>query len=133
MNGTNTLATTASKPAPSAPQSPSPLSNKPAPQPKGPQARTSPSQAQPCHQRTVRFELDVPKAGNVSVVGGFNEWKPGATPLTRVSDTKWFKGLSLAPGRYEYRFVVDGKWVDDPKAKMSVPNPHGGRNAVLTV
>jgi hypothetical protein len=41
--------------------------------------------------------------------------------------------VPLSPGRYEYRFVVNGEWVDDPKAKASVPNPHGGRNAVLVV
>ena len=46
---------------------------------------------------------------------------------------KWAKELSLAPGRYEYRFVVDGKWIDDPKAKAYMPNSSGGRNAVLHV
>ena len=38
-----------------------------------------------------------------------------------------------APGRREYGFVVDGHWVDDPKDKACVANPHGGKNAVLQV
>jgi hypothetical protein len=67
------------------------------------------------------------------VAGTFNNWNPGATRLIFIGGTKWFKDLPLAPGRYEYRFVVDGGWVDDPKAKVQVPNPHGGRNAVLEV
>jgi hypothetical protein len=41
--------------------------------------------------------------------------------------------LGLPPGRYEYRLVVDGAWVDDPTAMEFVGNPHGGRNAVVVV
>jgi 1,4-alpha-glucan branching enzyme len=82
---------------------------------------------------TVRFEVEAPKASNVSVAGTFNNWKPGATPLAGIGGGKWAKELPLAPGRYEYRFVVDGQWIDDAKAKAYAPNPHGGRNAVLEV
>jgi hypothetical protein len=46
---------------------------------------------------------------------------------------KWAKELALPPGRYEYRFVIDGQWVDDPAANETVPNPFGGSNAVLVV
>ena len=81
----------------------------------------------------IRFELDAPRAWSVLLVGTFNDWQPGATPLNGINDGKWARELSLAPGRYEYRFVVDGHWIDDPKAKAYVPNPHGGRNAVLQV
>jgi 1,4-alpha-glucan branching enzyme len=77
--------------------------------------------------------VDVPKARSVYVVGTFNNWKPGATPLLWIGGSRWFKDLPLAPGRYEYRFVVNRKWVDDPKAKAYVPNPQGGRSAVLQV
>jgi hypothetical protein len=30
-------------------------------------------------------------------------------------------------------FVVDGKWMPDPRARQTVPNPFGGRNSVLKV
>lgn len=46
---------------------------------------------------------------------------------------RWVKELSLPPGRYEYRLVVDGKWICDPAAAEKVPNPFDGQNAVLTV
>jgi AMP-activated protein kinase-like protein len=39
----------------------------------------------------------------------------------------------LKSGQYEYRFVVDGIWSDDPQARQSVANPHGGFNSVLKV
>jgi hypothetical protein len=46
---------------------------------------------------------------------------------------RWTKELSLPPGLYEYQYVVDGRWVNDPRAVRSTPNPYGGRNSVLVV
>ena len=46
---------------------------------------------------------------------------------------RWLRETVLAPGSYEYCFVVDGRWTADPLAKDSVSNPFGGRNSVLRV
>ena len=46
---------------------------------------------------------------------------------------QWIKELALSPGIYEYQYVVDGRWVNDPQAVKSTPNPFGGRNSVLVV
>jgi len=51
----------------------------------------------------------------------------------RLADGEWTKELTLSPGRYEYRFVVDGEWADDPAAIELIPNPFGTANAVLIV
>lgn len=53
--------------------------------------------------------------------------------MVALGNGRWVKELTLPPGRYEYRFVIDGQWVDDPKATEFVSNPHGGQNAVLIV
>lgn len=82
---------------------------------------------------SIRLELIRPHAREVSVAGSFNLWQPTATPLTLSGEGKWVVELSLPPGRYEYRFIVDGEWVDDPAATEVVPNPHGGANALLVV
>lgn len=74
-----------------------------------------------------------PSANEVCIAGSFNDWHPKATPMILLGDGKWAKELALPPGRYEYRLVVDGQWVDNPAAKESVPNPFGGLNAVLAV
>jgi 1,4-alpha-glucan branching enzyme len=132
MNQPNKPTTTTTKPANSTPSQFSASPPKTAPQAKLPETKSQPAQTQTV-QRSVRFELQVPKASSVFLVGTFNDWKPGATPLNRIGTEKWARELPLAPGRYEYRFVVDGSWIDDPKAKAYVPNPHGGRNAVLEV
>lgn len=79
------------------------------------------------------LELTSPAAGQVFISGTFNDWSPTATPMIAVGDGKWKKELSLPPGRYEYRFVIDGQWADDPDARDFAPNPHGSRNAILVI
>lgn len=81
----------------------------------------------------VALQLVEPAAKQVYVAGSFNGWKPEATPLAPLGDGRWKGQLNLGPGRHEYLFVVDGKWLPDPNAKESVQNPFGGRNSVLTV
>ena len=90
---------------------------------------STPSDVSKC----VCLEFIRPEAQEVCIAGSFNDWHPSATPMIRLKDGKWAKELSLAPGRYEYRFVVDGQWVDDPAAKDFAPNPFGAANAVLVV
>jgi len=82
----------------------------------------------------VRVEFNHPCASEVCIAGSFNDWHLRATPMISLGDGKWAKELVLPPGRYEYRFVVDGQWVDNaPAPKETVPNPFGGLNAVLVV
>jgi 1,4-alpha-glucan branching enzyme len=81
----------------------------------------------------VRFEFTDPTATIVCVAGTFNQWQPEAKTLHSSGVGQWWKETSLAPGTYEYCFIVDGRWMPDPLARESVPNPFGGRNSVLTV
>jgi 1,4-alpha-glucan branching enzyme len=72
-------------------------------------------------------------ARNVAVAGTFNDWKPKRMRLHQNGLGEWEVALSLAPGDYEYRFVVGGEWTDDPLSCRHVTNPFGGVNAVLHV
>jgi 1,4-alpha-glucan branching enzyme len=81
----------------------------------------------------VCLVLTHPTAQEVCIAGSFNDWHPSVTPMIRLEDGRWAKELALPPGRYEYRFVVDGQWVDDPAATELVPNSFGTANAVLVV
>lgn len=87
----------------------------------------------PAGSACVRLELTCPEARDVSIAGSFNDWHPGVTPMIRLKNGKWAKELSLPPGHYEYRFVADGQWLDDPAATERVPNPFGTANAILEV
>lgn len=79
------------------------------------------------------FELHDPQARLVSLCGEFNHWTPGANPMARQADGVWRTSLPLAPGRYQYKFVVDGNWFPDIKAIENVLNEHGTLNSVRIV
>jgi 1,4-alpha-glucan branching enzyme len=81
----------------------------------------------------IRFEFTDPSATTVCVAGTFNHWQPEAKVLHSSGAGLWWKETALAPGTYEYCLVVDGRWMPDPRAKETVPNPFGGRNSVLRV
>ena len=81
----------------------------------------------------IRFEYLNAAAREVFVAGTFNQWDPLATVLKPGAEGKWDVELALEPGRYEYRFVVDGQWTEDPKSPEYAANPFGGLNSVLQV
>ena len=84
-------------------------------------------------QQGIHFTFLAPEAREVSVVGSFNGWLPNATPLKSTGGGEWAVRLMLRSGQYEYRFVVDGRWIEDPGASQRVANSYGGFNSVLLV
>jgi len=64
-----------------------------------------------------RYRLaDDEKAEKVYVAGNFNDWKPTGQAMDGPNADGWYTAsLDLAPGQYEYKFVLDGKdWRGDP-------------------
>lgn len=84
-------------------------------------------------EKPVDFVFNHGHAKAVAVAGTFNGWDPKRTPLRKEATGSWKTTLWLPPGRYEYRFVADGEWLSDPKARESAPNEFGSTNSVLTV
>ena len=60
------------------------------------------------------FACDSDTATALFLAGSFNNWSPKTTPMTRDNRGHWTVSLPLAPGRYEYKFVVDGEWCCEP-------------------
>jgi 1,4-alpha-glucan branching enzyme len=83
-------------------------------------------------EKPVDFFLNKPEAKTVSLAGTFNGWDLKRTPM-RKEAAGWKTTLWLPPGRYEYRFVVDGEWINDPREMDSAPNEFGGTNSVIVV
>jgi hypothetical protein len=83
--------------------------------------------------RPIHFELTAEKAQKVCIAGTFNDWHPDASEMIPLGDGKWRKDLSLTPGEYEYRFVIDGKWIADPQCPHEKPNGLGEKNSVILV
>jgi 1,4-alpha-glucan branching enzyme len=84
-------------------------------------------------RREVELQYEASRAQRVFVAGDFNHWREGDLRLRRDETGVWRVPLWLAPGRYEYRFIVDGQWQDDPNASIRVPNGLGSTNCVLQV
>jgi hypothetical protein len=72
-------------------------------------------------------------AKSVAVVGSFNGWDTSKNVLTRSANGVWQTNVMLAPGRYEYQIVVDGKWIADPGAEQTASSEFGAANSVLIV
>ena len=69
----------------------------------------------------------------VFLAGEFNGWNPNATRMERMGDGFCRATVELSDGRYEYKFVVDGKWIADPDNPEKVPDGHDGFNSVLVL
>lgn len=81
--------------------------------------------------RKVDFEYFAPESKEVQVAGTFNDWKPAQ--LKKNNEGKWTGTLDLNPGRYEYRYLVDGAWQNDQRPVECVPNNFGTWNCVAEV
>ncbi len=74
------------------------------------------------------------EARKVLIAGDFNNWSPMSTPMhTTTRPGEWVTQLPLQPGRYRYRFVVDGKWMTDPHNSYVETNQFGELNNVIEV
>ena len=84
-------------------------------------------------KQLVHFELVDPAARHVCIAGNFNDWHPEVSEMIAMGSGKWIKDFELAPGTYEYRFVIDGRWTTDPRSAHTVPNAFGETNSLLIV
>jgi len=87
--------------------------------------------------REIVIQFRNRSATDVRLAGDFNGWVPdkGVESMVQTEGAQriWTKILTLPPGTYEYRYVVDGEWCEDPENPLAVPGPVGGRNSVLVV
>ena len=83
--------------------------------------------------RRIRFQLKAPHAQYVKLAADFTAWDGLPVDMKRNPEGKWVTTIPLTPGDYEYRFIVDGQWSDDPFAANKAPNPFGTSNAIREV
>ena len=83
----------------------------------------------------VRFQDSI--AGDVRIAGDFNGWVPDRGVRSLIAsegqERVWTKVLTLEPGTYQYRYVVDGEWREDPSNPQTAPGPTGQPNSILHV
>lgn len=79
------------------------------------------------------FQLAAPSAQAVYLAGDFNGWVPDGRLLNEGKNGVWKTTVTLAPGVYQYRFVVDGEWCNDPRCAEKAPNGLGEENCLIRV
>lgn len=97
----------------------------------------TPVRAEGAEPREVIVQYRDTDARDVRLAGDFNGWVPdkGVRSLTEKEGGQrvWTKILQLPPGTYQYRYVVDGDWCEDPSNPEKAPGRVGERNSVLVV
>ncbi len=84
-------------------------------------------------RRKVTFSYTSPEARAVLLAGEFTGWEQGPVAMKKDKQGVWKATVSLSPGSYEYRLLVDGQWRDDPGCANRRPNQFGGQNCVCIV
>ncbi len=96
-----------------------------------PMALPAPAEPEPIN-REIDFTVSAPAAREIYLVGDFNHWKINEeSRLARLEDGKWVKKMGLEPGRYRYKFVVDGEWTIDLDNEEREQNAFGTFDSVI--
>ena len=85
------------------------------------------------NKRKVAFSLVAPAAKAVLLVADFTKWEQSPVALKKMKGGLWKTTVTLSPGAYEYRFLVDGQWQDDPACPTRNWNRFGSQNCVCIV
>ena len=85
------------------------------------------------NKQKVTFSLAAPQAAAVLLVGDFTGWEQSPVALKKLKGGLWKTAVSLSPGTYEYRFLVDGQWRDDPACTARHWNQFGSQNCLCVV
>jgi len=83
--------------------------------------------------KPTEFKLYAPTAKNVILAGSFNNWDTRKLSAKKDAKGTWTVKTSLKPGKYEYKFIVDGNWWNDPRCTSCVGNSYGSQNCVIEV
>ena len=84
-------------------------------------------------KRKVQFKIYAPNANDVYLVGDFNKWNPIKKRLKMNEKGEWLTRSMLPVGEHQYKFIIDGEWVNDPGAVKYVTNGIGTQNSVRIV
>lgn len=89
--------------------------------------------AYPSKNGNAHFRLRGYKnAKKVILSGTFNRWNEHVFEMEKTNDG-WELTLQLKPDEYEYRFIVDGQWMEDPDNIDKVVNEFGEYNSHIDV
>lgn len=71
-------------------------------------------------------------AKKVILAGSFNNWNEQQLSMQPTAEG-WSIPYGLRPGSYQYKFIVDGKWITDPNNALTVTTENGDINSVIFI
>lgn len=83
----------------------------------------------------VTFSVEAKEAQSVAVIGDFNNWNPADGALSKLKSGT-FKATFDLPidASYEFKYVIDGAFVNEPEADSFVFNDFAGQeNSVIVL
>lgn len=86
-----------------------------------------------CGDTTFKYDTQGKSVTAVFVAGSFNGWNPQADAMKNTQGSVWEITINLKEGSHQYKFVVDGNWINDPNNSNQTPDGVGGFNNVITV
>jgi len=81
----------------------------------------------------VVFSIKAPEAKDVFLAGEFNNWKLDDSSRMQHVNGCWKKSIKLDMGKYRYRFVIDGNWIEDPNNPITQVNTYGTLDSLIEV
>lgn len=84
-------------------------------------------------KRKIQFKYYAPYAKEVYLTGDFNKWNPIKKKMKINAKGEWITRVILAEGKHQYKFIVDGEWVNDPGATRYEQNGLGTENSIKVV
>jgi 1,4-alpha-glucan branching enzyme len=80
-------------------------------------------------KKTILFEVrPAGQAGDVRLAGSFSNWQP--VEMKKRKDGKFVCQVPVPPGTFEYKYLVDGKWITDPDHSRWALSPLGTINSM---
>ncbi len=97
--------------------------------------------------KNVEFVFRTPNAKKVYLAGDFNSWEAESLPMKKYTEGAWEAVVTLPPGRYEYKMLVDDAWTEESPCTVMmggscfklileggrIPNPFGTQNYFVWV
>lgn len=82
---------------------------------------------------TITLTVKAPEAKEVYLAGEFNNWKLDEHSRMEQANGCWTKHLNLNSGKYRYRFVIDGNWIEDADNPLKELNTYGTMDSLLKI
>ena len=84
--------------------------------------------------KSVTFTVHAEAGQEVRLAGSFTDWETKAKKMTfKKRNGVYSATVKLAPGEYQYKFIIGDRWATDDQNTEFVPNDKGTFNSKITV